>query len=126
MHFLLNDRVNPFRLAYVFFITGIQVAAQYVGYLFYNGDVRTKVSADENIYKNPTVWFFYNNGNTADTPFWEFPIDVLQISIFIFLIWVYLRMAIFSYGRRTFRSTDKYSGDADTSEIVSSVSVSIN
>ncbi len=102
---VLNDKPNPIRLAIVFFITGTQIAAHYVGSMFYYNDPRINVSASDNVYKNPVSWFFYNNGNTADTPFWELPIDILQIFVFMFLIWVYLRMSIFSYGKKAFKSS---------------------
>ncbi|MCY3413566.1 MAG: hypothetical protein INQ03_18130 [Candidatus Heimdallarchaeota archaeon] len=104
----LNERPNLFRVCIVFLLLGLQIGMQYVGYLLYANDIRIIPTADyKNEYFNPEEWFLYplNLEKVGHTPFWELPIDILQVFIFLFMLYVYGKMTVFSQGKKTFTAS---------------------
>ncbi|MCY3414958.1 MAG: hypothetical protein INQ03_25130 [Candidatus Heimdallarchaeota archaeon] len=95
----LNENPNLIRSSIVYSLFGLFVGFFIAGYLydpFYNNPDGL----------NPSRWpFTIINSRVNQTPFWEFPIDVLQIFVFCFLLVVYFKMLKFAQQRKTYISS---------------------
>ena len=82
----IRDKPHPKRLAIAYTLAGLLLGFFIMGTIL-----------DMSREQNPAGWPF----SKSNTPFWELPFDILSLLIWLFMIYVFGRMAIFSENKKS-------------------------